>query len=272
MLSQLESDPRYKHPALSEAVKNRLFNAHLDSLAHKRLDALHRLFETHASQLNTPFEQVFPEIVNEFAVTRLNLSPESLQNKYNSWQKVRFARARDDFDRLLAENSFVDFWGRMRNKRLDAALVNGIPEEDEEQMIDDEEAGGKANLMDMAKQVDLREMHSVLSVSSPVMLTCVADTALALHPLSRECPECNGQPTNALLFCLIQHDKRYRNFDHVPDEREQWMRVSNDGYFQKPPQLPRSDRTSPFRHRNIWKVSVKPRQRSMEPIERSNST
>lgn len=165
MLPALEADERFHSPALSMADKHRLFNAHLDSLARKRLDALHALFAQHAPRLDTPWEEVYPEIVDEFAVTRLKLSHDSLANKYASWQKVRFARAREDFDKLLGENSFVDFWGRMRNKRLDERLVEGIPGENEEEMIDDEEAGGRANLMEMAKQVDLREMHAVLAVS-----------------------------------------------------------------------------------------------------------
>lgn len=165
LLPSLEADERFHSPALTMADKHRMFNAHLDTLARKRLDALHALFAQHAPQLNTPWEEVYPEIVDEFAVTRLKLSHDNLAAKYASWQKVRFARSREEFDKLLGENSFVDFWGRMRNKQLDAGLVEGIPGENEDEMIDDEEAGGRANLMEMAKQVDLKEMHAVLSVS-----------------------------------------------------------------------------------------------------------
>jgi transcription elongation regulator 1 len=163
-LPSLEKDPRFQHPGLSLADKQRLFQAHLESIARKRLDALHKLFESHAPKLNTPFEDVFPEIVNDFAVTRLGLSPEKLEQRFDQWQQVRFQSARKDFETLLKENSFVDFWGRMRNKQVDEKAY--IPENEDE---DDEygaEGGGKANLANMAKSVDLKEMHAVLRVSA----------------------------------------------------------------------------------------------------------
>lgn len=162
-LPLLDKDPRFQHPGLSLADKQRLFHSHLESIARKRLDALHKLFESHAPKLNTPFEDVFPEIVNDFAVTRLNLTPEKLEQRFEQWQQVRFQTARKDFEALLRENSFVDFWGRMRNKHVDEKAY--IPENEDE---DDEygaEGGGKANLASMAKSVDLKEMHAVLRVS-----------------------------------------------------------------------------------------------------------
>ncbi|KAJ9112177.1 hypothetical protein QFC20_002358 [Naganishia adeliensis] len=180
-LPLLDKDPRFQHPGLSLSDKQRLFHSHLEGIARKRLDALHKLFESHAPKLNTPFEDVFPEIVNDFAVTRLNLTPEKLEQRFEQWQQVRFQAARKDFEALLRENSFVDFWGRMRNKHVDEKAY--IPENEDE---DDEygaEGGGKANLANMAKSVDLKEMHAVL-----------------------------------------KNDKRYRQFDHIPTEREQWMR------------------------------------------------
>jgi transcription elongation regulator 1 len=160
-----------------------MFIAHLQALAHKRLDSLHKLFLTHAPALHTPFEDVYPEIVNEFAVTRLGLTPEKLESRFNEWQRVRFQQSKAEFLALLKESSFVDFWGRLRNKAIEASGV--VPEEDSDNEEDADEAGGKANLETMAKQIDLKEMHDVL-----------------------------------------QHDKRYLMFDHVPEERETWLRVS----------------------------------------------
>lgn len=199
-LPLLDKDPRFQHPGLSLSDKQRLFHSRLESIARKRLDALHKLFESHAPKLNTPFEDVFPEIVNNFAVTRLNLTPEKLEQRFEQWQQVRFQAARKDFEALLRENSFVDFWGRLRNKHVDEKAY--IPENEDE---DDEygaEGGGKANLANMAKGVDLKEMHAVLRVS--------------LRTLGL---------VSSLTYSF-QNDKRYRQFDHIPTEREQWMRVS----------------------------------------------
>lgn len=166
---QLEKDDRWNHPALTLADKHDMFIAHLQSLAHKRLDALHKVFLAHAPALDTPFEDVFPEIVNEFAVTRLNLTPEKLESRYEEWQKVRFQQSKAEFQALLKESSFVDFWGRLKNKAL--ANQGVIPGEDDDDEEDDaDEAGGKANLETMAKQIDLKEMHDVLQVCQPAAL------------------------------------------------------------------------------------------------------
>jgi transcription elongation regulator 1 len=171
-IPQLEKDPRWEHPALTLADKHDMFIAHLQSLAHKRLDALHKLFLAHAPSLDTPFEDVYPEIVNDFAVTRLGLTPEKLQSRYEEWQRVRFQQSKAEFQALLKESSFVDFWGRMKNKALAGQGV--IPNEDSDEEDDaGDETGGKANLEMMAKQIDLKEMHDVLQVS-PLLVARVA--------------------------------------------------------------------------------------------------
>lgn len=162
-LPLLEKDARFQSTGLSLSDKQRMFNSHLETIAHKRLDALYKLFESHSPKLNTPFEDVFPEIVNDYAVTRLSLTPEKLEQRYEQWQDVRFQQARKDFEMLLKENSFVDFWGRMRNKNINDKAY--IPENEDEDDDYGAEGGGKANLADMAKSVDLKEMHAVLRVS-----------------------------------------------------------------------------------------------------------
>lgn len=173
-LPLLEKDARFQSPGLSLSDKQRMFNSHLETIARKRLDALYKLFESHSPKLNTPFEDVFPEIVNDFAVTRLNLTPEKLEQRYEQWQDVRFQQARKDFETLLKENSFVDFWGRMRNKNINDKAY--IPENEDEDDDYGAEGGGKANLADMAKSVDLKEIHAVLRVSC--MTHCLDDNGL----------------------------------------------------------------------------------------------
>lgn len=176
-----------------------MFIAHLQALAHKRLDALHKVFLAHSPSLNTPFEDVYPEIVNEFAVTRLGMTPEKLQSRYEEWQKVRFQQSKAEFQALLKESSFVDFWGRMKNKGM--ASQGGDLNQDSDDEDDDDETGGKANLEVMAKQIDLKEMHDVLQVSRRAYtvfalglskLILVLSFATARHAVSRVRPRSRG--------------------------------------------------------------------------------
>ncbi len=144
--------------------KERLFRNHLDSLARKRLDALHAVFAKHAVNMLTPFDEIFPDVVDDFDVKRLNLSSEALQNKYETWQRVRYQKARQDFETMLRENSFVDFWGRMKKKQLDEAAMAIKDEEEDEDEDVGAGGGGRASLADMAKQIDFGEVQSVLQV------------------------------------------------------------------------------------------------------------
>jgi transcription elongation regulator 1 len=85
-----------------------MFIAHLQSLAHKRLDALHKLFLAHAPSLDTPFEDVYPEIVNDFAVTRLGLTPEKLQSRYEGYASSRARPSSRRSSRKAALSTFGD--------------------------------------------------------------------------------------------------------------------------------------------------------------------
>jgi hypothetical protein len=62
----------------------------------------------------------------------------------------------------------------------------------------------------MAKQIDLKEMHDVLQVS-PLLSLVWRSTHRA-----------------DFFIAQFQHDKRYLVFDHVPEEREAWLRVSRN--------------------------------------------
>lgn len=92
------------------------------------------------------------------------MSPEKLETRFDEWQAVRTQQAKTDFEALLKENKFVDFWGRLKNKAM-AAAEDGEAGADDEDEDEGEGGGGNANLDIMAKQVDLKEMHDVLKVS-----------------------------------------------------------------------------------------------------------
>lgn len=173
----LQQDRRFTHPALRMGDKQRLFEGHVARLGGKRDNALHALFAQNA-QLDTPFDAVYPLVIEDPVVTRLGLDARALEERYDQWVQSREEKARAEFIELLGENSFVDFWGRMRNKEIDADASKIKDEE----MADDEEGKDK-NMVDLAQNIDLGEIKSIL-----------------------------------------RRDRRYRQFDHMPEEREQWLR------------------------------------------------
>jgi transcription elongation regulator 1 len=153
--------------------KRRLFDAHIAHLAGKRSNALFQLFTTHTPQLDTPFDAVYPKIIDDPIVQRLGLDVNSLEDRWAGWMAHRTQDARQQFDVMLGENSFVEFWGKMRKKMVDeeaAAALKEDPTEKEEGAEDDDEGmgdGGKADLTQLAQQIDLNEIKAVLRVSCP---------------------------------------------------------------------------------------------------------
>lgn len=174
----LQQDRRFSHPGLGMGDKQRLFEAHRSRLGGKRDNALHTLFAQHA-QLDTPFDVVYPLIVDDPIVARLGLDARGLEERYDQWILQREEKARAEFIELLNENKFVDFWGRMRKKEVD----EGASKIKDDEMEEEEEEGKPRNIIDLAKKIDLGEIKSIL-----------------------------------------RRDRRYRQFDHVPEEREQWLR------------------------------------------------
>ncbi|CDZ98049.1 Transcription factor CA150 [Phaffia rhodozyma] len=182
----LEKDARFNSPSLNLGDKHRLFTTHLATLESKRFAALHALFLAHSPLLQTSFQEIYAPISGEFAVTRLNLTADQLEDEYDRWSRTRFDRARAELNELLKENAFVGFWAGLKNKEESKkekaiGLEEGYEEDEEDEEGD--EGGGKANLKEMASKIDLREIESVL-----------------------------------------KHDRRYRLFDHLPEERERWIK------------------------------------------------
>ena len=159
----LKADPRFNHPSLSPFDKQRLFNDHIAGIGHKRSNALHQLFATHAPELDTLYETVYPKVIDDAVVQRLSLDSDGLEDRFNAWRRMTEHEARKEFDTMLGENSFVEFWGRMRKKDLDEAAR--AVREDEREEGEGMGEGGAADLTALAKQIDLEEVKSVLRVS-----------------------------------------------------------------------------------------------------------
>lgn len=94
--------------------------------------------------------------------TKLGLGERGLQQEFDKWQRERTYASRKAFDEMLAENSFVEFWGRLG--KIGGEGVNGGVKADE----DDDESEGlgtKVDMKELAKSVDVEEMEKVLRVS-----------------------------------------------------------------------------------------------------------
>lgn len=139
---------------------------HVARLAGKRTNDLSSLFASKTPELYTTYDDVYPNIVDDPIVQRMGLQGNALEDRWKAWKRERDAEARREFDQLLGENSFVEFWGRMRKKVLDekaqAIKEEGEGEEEDAGGIGE---GGTADLTALAKQIDLNEIKSILRVS-----------------------------------------------------------------------------------------------------------
>ena len=136
----------------------------MNRLMSKRSNALHNLFESNTTDLQTSFDKVYPAIADDPIVKRLDLSPSALEDRWNAWKRTLETSARASFDEMLGENSFIEFWGKMRKKTLDEKAL-AVKEEDEMEEGEGMGDGGAADLTAMGRQIDLEEIKSVLRVS-----------------------------------------------------------------------------------------------------------
>lgn len=177
-----------------------MFHSHVNQLRTKHLDNLHGLFASHAPTLDKPFTELpVSSLVSSLPATRLGFDVRHLEDEYAKWQRERSQEARLAFDEMLSENAFVGFWGRLGKldgKGLDETIKGDDIGEDEE---------GNVDMKALAKTVDLKEMVKVLRVRGTNRLS--------------------DRPTLTHAH-LTQNDRRYLMFDHVPEQRERWLRVS----------------------------------------------
>lgn len=155
-------------------------------MRNKHLLALHALFEAHAPVLNTEFAELpISSIQTSLPAQKLRLDndTDALEREYREWRAARTARAEHEFQDMLNENAFVEFWGRVRKMREEGE--GGIKVEiGAEDLAGEEDESGKIDLKTLAKRVDVQEIERVL-----------------------------------------KNDKRYTVFDHIPDQREKWIRA-----------------------------------------------
>lgn len=111
----LSADPRFRNSPLSTNAQINLFQAHVGHLRAKHVTGLYALFEAHAPTLATTFDSLSIEsLLDALPVTKLGLNVRSLEFEFEKWQRERTSESRKAFDEMLAENSFVEFWGKLK--------------------------------------------------------------------------------------------------------------------------------------------------------------
>lgn len=134
-------------------------------LRSKHANNLHALFESHAPSLATKFSDIpLESLLSSLPVTKLGLNEDALEHEFERWQRERTSQARIAFDEMLAENSFVEFWGRLG--KIGGEGVDGGVKADEADGEEGEGGGGKVDMKALAKSVDVHEIETVLKVRS----------------------------------------------------------------------------------------------------------
>ena len=86
-----------------------------------------------------------------------------IEREFKDWQQERYDNARRSFDEMLGENAFIEFWGRVQ-KIGGEGVDGGVKADDGDDSDEGEGGGGRADLKELAKSIDVREIERVLKV------------------------------------------------------------------------------------------------------------
>ncbi|KAG1770099.1 Hsp90 protein-domain-containing protein [Suillus occidentalis] len=166
---QLQTDPRFNNSPLPINQQLHLFHAHMSQLQMKHLAGLHSLFQAHAPSLATPFSALpLESMLKSLPVTKLAFDTRGLQQEYEKWQRERTYECKTAFDEMLAENSFVEFWGRLG--KIGGEGAEGGVKADDLGEDEGEGFGGKVDMKALAKSVDLSDIEKVLKNDKRYMM------------------------------------------------------------------------------------------------------
>jgi len=195
---------RFSSSPLPATHKRSLFRRQIAHLREKYLAALHALFLSHSPSLSSKFSDLTPEqrasLDSSLPAQKLGFRvygsrASSMRREWEAWLSKRTTDARAEFQKLLEENSFVEFWGKVGKledaNEDDRRLV--VPGEEDLEMSEmgggpagntgDDTSEGKLDLKTLAKSITEKEIERVL-----------------------------------------KNDQRYRAFDHVPEQRMRWVK------------------------------------------------
>ncbi|KAF8305066.1 hypothetical protein DL93DRAFT_2183387 [Clavulina sp. PMI_390] len=197
--------PRFASSSLPPAQKRALFHRHLARLTEKFTTALHALFLSHSPLLSSKWsdlgEDELAALDASLPAQKLGLKSDgrgssSMYTAWSTWMSARTATARADFQKLLEENSFIEFWGKV------GKLDDGN-EEDRKLVVPGEE------------DLDMTEMGGVGGVKADENEDGVGGADL--KALARGIGEVEVER-------VLKNDQRYRAFDHMPKDRLQWVK------------------------------------------------
>lgn len=125
------------------------------------MTSLHTIFEGNTPSLATRFNELpLHSMLSSVPAVRLGLDAEQIKDEFSKWQRDRTTKARQAFDEMLAENSFVEFWGRL-GKMGENVLESFVKVEDDDiGELDDD----KVDMKTLAKSINIGEMEKVLKV------------------------------------------------------------------------------------------------------------
>lgn len=185
----LSRSPIFARSSLPTSQRINLFNSHTAKLRDKQLAALYALFEAHTPGLDGQFKDIPPSIGKSAPAIKLGLEGDEreIRRIYDAWQEDRNKRARKEFDELLSENQFVEFWGGLAKQAKEkegqgsGTIIPGVDAVDDgdEEDQEGEGGGGKADLKALAKGIGGRQIEDVLKVS-PIRDRQRSTAALAL--------------------------------------------------------------------------------------------
>ena len=178
--AQLSTDPRFTISPLPLSARRKLFERHVTNLRQKHTANLRALFESHApllssSKLSSLSSAALSSVQASLPAQKLHFDEEHdpdayrLEGEFRKWHVDRVQRAEREFQEMLNENSFVEFWGRVRKMQEEKQESEGMKVEvGAEDLAGEEDApedGQRADLKALAKSVDVREIERVLKVS-----------------------------------------------------------------------------------------------------------
>ena len=182
-MPQLKTDPRFTRSALFVNQQKQLYDIHVEQLRSRHTNNLNALFEAHAPSLATPFSSLpLSSLLSSLPATKLGFDQEKLEQGFKKWQRERATQARKDFDQMLSENSFVEFWGRL--SKMGGEGVDGGVKSDDHGEDEGEGGGGKVDMKELAKHVEAGDMQKVLRVSTQGYTVLVVGLKLNLRTTS----------------------------------------------------------------------------------------
>ena len=168
---------------MSLGHQRHLFQAHVSQLRAKHLDNLHELFLSNSPSLATQFTSLpVSSLLSSLPATKLGCDVFKLEQEFDSWQLTRTTEARESFNDMLHENSFVEFWGRLRKVGGEGA-EGGVKRDDDGDEDEGEGGGGNVDMKKLARNVDITEMEKVLKVRTHCL---VRESHLPMCVLGRQ--------------------------------------------------------------------------------------